>query len=257
MLRRVKIKFSIWTDKLVTNDVILDDDIIWYQNFSVTNAALMRGFCNYWTVINEKDYIQLKELNPDIHFRANKLVDKYVVCMDNVEPFDIKTTDDKNYLLNQLDLKNTIIMCFDEHYNILSISKIRTFDHPFYTFFNSIRFYRYNNEDLASIIQNNDPLTTEKNYVGRERYVVMKDNMKIWDAALNYMISKVDENVEYVYHYKWRHNIIPPKISMYQNIHDKREKDVKEFKVPTEYLLWMEESNKLLDQFNLTSKDLK
>lgn len=258
MLKSINIKFSTWSE-VIEKTVIIPDDILWVKDYSVTNSALKQGFCNYWTVMNEDAYKQFKELNPSIHYRKYKLVDKYIICIDNVEPSNsIKTTIHEQDLLSPLDLDNIIIIAFDEYYNVANISKIRYFFHPYYTNLNTICFYRYNNEDLVSTIQSNSPLITETDRSSRYKYIVMKDDKHIWDAALNYVYSKLDKNVEYVYHYTWRHNIIPPDIKIYtiEDICKINETKSTEFKIPFEYILWEESSTKLLNQFGLKKSDL-
>lgn len=74
--------------------------------------------------MNEDVYKQFKELNPSIHYRKYKLVDKYIICIDNVEPSNsIKTTIHEQDLLSHL--MNIIMWLIYQKYGIFFIHTIQ------------------------------------------------------------------------------------------------------------------------------------
>lgn len=259
MLKRVTINFSFWND-IIKNDIIIPEDKIWYQDFSITNSTLRRGWCNYWTVFNEEEFEQFRTLNAKIRYRKYKLVDKYIICIDNIEPSDsFKTTNNKSELLDQLDLDNTIIIGFDEQYNVHSITKLRDFNHPYYSYLDTIRFFQIppKIDTLAAISQIKDNLTTESNYLGRIKYAVIKDVDNIWQEAINYVAAKVN-NEPYDSKYIWRHGKDVPEYDLKEFIFINKEVEIiPDTKAPLEYWSWIEIRNNIIGQFGLKYSDLR
>lgn len=238
-------------------NIEIDDSIKWVQDYTITNVGLHKNFCNYWTVVDEEIYNKYFSFKTFSCFEHIKWVDKHIICINDVKPNEnfslIKSPDE---FLNKLDLKNTIIMVFDEDYNVNSISKVRNFKHPYYAEIDKFMFFP---SGKVCVYQIKDTL---HQYAGLQKSVIITDDKHIWKNCVWYMINNISDE-ECMCMMKWRHNQTPPKLNklkekLISKIGEEPVFDMDEIvssDIINEYKKYFDEIDSLLSQFGLTIKD--